>query len=218
MEIGKKMGAALTSKPPFPFLTTQALVCFRHSSPVTSPLNFSLSAHHVLWVLGENGSGKSTLLRTIAGLNPAWTGKILWAPHKPSLSYLSHENGILGHLTLFQWLDLENLAGPSCWLKITEWGLKSLTHKPLRFFSAGQKRRASLLKLFLKSHPQDLWLLDEPTHSLDEEGTLLFYHSLKDHCRQGGSAIITTHDKNWKTFWPTGESICLRSLSSGKFL
>ena len=38
------------------------------------------------------------------------------------------------------------------------------------------------------------WFLDEPTASLDDNNIQLFKESLKNHCNNGGSAFIATHD------------------------
>lgn len=57
--------------------------------------------------------------------------------------------------------------------------------------SAGQKRRLALSRLIL--NPTPLWILDEPTTALDQEGQSLFFDLLKEHLAQGGMAILTSH-------------------------
>jgi heme exporter protein A len=57
--------------------------------------------------------------------------------------------------------------------------------------SAGQKRRLGLARLVLSERP--LWLLDEPTVSLDEPSRQGFYKTLQTHFDAGGGAVIVSH-------------------------
>ena len=57
--------------------------------------------------------------------------------------------------------------------------------------SAGQKRRLGLARLILSNRP--LWLLDEPTVSLDETSSSALSKALTAHCAMGGSALIVSH-------------------------
>ena len=41
-------------------------------------LNFAVQAGDYLCIVGENGSGKSTLMRTILGLLPPLSGKVIF--------------------------------------------------------------------------------------------------------------------------------------------
>jgi len=57
--------------------------------------------------------------------------------------------------------------------------------------SAGQKRRLGLGRLAVSARP--LWILDEPTVSLDAESTALFAKAVQTHCAGGGAALMATH-------------------------
>ena len=57
--------------------------------------------------------------------------------------------------------------------------------------SAGQKRRVSLARLILSPCP--IWLLDEPSTALDQQGQILFANILEKHLASGGLALIATH-------------------------
>jgi len=57
--------------------------------------------------------------------------------------------------------------------------------------SAGQKRRLGLARLLVTRRP--LWLLDEPTVSLDVDSVAGFAALLRDHLAGGGAALIATH-------------------------
>ena len=58
--------------------------------------------------------------------------------------------------------------------------------------SAGQTRRLGLARLLVST--RKVWLLDEPTASLDANGALLVGQLLSEHTAAGGGAIVATHD------------------------
>jgi heme exporter protein A len=69
--------------------------------------------------------------------------------------------------------------------------LDPLADVPGRFLSAGQKRRLSLTRLL--ATPADLWLLDEPSVTLDVQSTARLEDMLAAHRASGGMAIVATH-------------------------
>ena len=46
-------------------------------APVLEGLNFGVSSGDYLYIVGENGSGKSTLMKTILGLIPPLSGRVV---------------------------------------------------------------------------------------------------------------------------------------------
>ncbi|MEO0999440.1 MAG: heme ABC transporter ATP-binding protein CcmA, partial [Pseudomonadota bacterium] len=57
--------------------------------------------------------------------------------------------------------------------------------------SAGQRRRLGLARLLIA--PRRLWLLDEPTVSLDAASAERFMAAVSAHLAAGGLAVIATH-------------------------
>jgi heme exporter protein A len=57
--------------------------------------------------------------------------------------------------------------------------------------SAGQKRRLGLARLMVTGRP--IWILDEPTVSLDVASVALFAEAVRAHLHTGGSALMATH-------------------------
>lgn len=167
------------------------LACARGGLTVLQGVSLSLAAGQALILQGPNGSGKTTLLRTIAGLQPPQSGQITVQPD--SIAYAAHADGIKPALTV-----RENLA---FWAAI--FGAKDITsaliamrlvplqHRPAATLSAGQKRRLGLARLMVTRRP--IWLLDEPTVSLDTESVALFAAMITAHLGQGGSTIIASH-------------------------
>ncbi|SPH17582.1 Cytochrome c biogenesis ATP-binding export protein CcmA [Defluviimonas aquaemixtae] len=140
---------------------------------------------------GPNGIGKTTLLRTVAGLQPTISGRMHLPPE--GVAYAGHADGLKATLTV-----AENLG---FWARIygqTEiapalaaMNLETLADRPAQNLSAGQKRRLGLARLLVTG--RRLWLLDEPTVSLDQASVALFATLIRDHLAQGGAALIATH-------------------------
>ena len=69
--------------------------------------------------------------------------------------------------------------------------LVALARRRAGELSAGQKRRLGLARLLVTGRP--LWLLDEPTVSLDVASVALFAGVVRQHLAAGGLAVIATH-------------------------
>lgn len=158
---------------------------------VLSGLTFSVGAGQALVLRGPNGSGKTTLLRTLAGLQPSVAGTLDLNPDV--VAYAAHADGLKSTLTVAENLDFwaEAYGGPSPDTAIAALDLAALTRRRAGELSAGQKRRLGLARLLVTGRP--LWLLDEPTVSLDTASVALFAGVVRQHLASGGAAIIATH-------------------------
>jgi heme exporter protein A len=70
-------------------------------------------------------------------------------------------------------------------------GLEALRDVPTAYLSAGQRRRAGLMRLTLA--PRPIWLLDEPTSSLDQAGQEVMAAAANAHLAEGGIVVAATH-------------------------
>ncbi len=70
-------------------------------------------------------------------------------------------------------------------------GLAALADVPAAWLSAGQRRRLGLSRLLVAKRP--LWLLDEPTVSLDAAAVETLARMISDHLASGGMTIAATH-------------------------
>lgn len=179
------------------------LTCDRGGRRVFSNLSFRLERGRLLAVTGPNGSGKSSLLRLLAGLGRPEAGsfRVEGASADEAVThYLGHSDALKPALTLREtlrfWGGIYRQQGrvpldadfDECSETV---GLAHAIDLPVGIFSAGQRRRAALARLLLS--PRQLWLLDEPTSSLDLAGETLLGSLMTKHLSAGGLIVAATH-------------------------
>jgi heme exporter protein A len=183
-------------------LKVEMLTARRGRRLVFREIDFELGPGSLLLVTGRNGCGKSSLLRVLAGLLPAYSGRMFWrgkalesALDRTQLHYLGHQDALKPQLTVVEilayWQALRGDVTMAREMLLKTFGLTELQATPVRHLSAGQKKRLALARLKLSEAP--LWLLDEPSTSLDRVGQEFLGALISDHCRGGGLAIIATH-------------------------
>ncbi|SFJ56842.1 heme ABC exporter ATP-binding protein CcmA [Jannaschia pohangensis] len=172
-------------------LTVTDLACRRGEATVLRGVSFALAPGRALVLRGPNGSGKTTLLRTLAGLTPPVSGSLSAPPE--ALAYAAHADGLKAQLTVAEnltfWASV--FATDDIAPAVAAFDLSDLLARRAADLSAGQKRRAGLARLMLTGRP--IWLLDEPTVSLDRDNVARFAAAIEAHLAQGGSAVLATH-------------------------
>lgn len=182
-------------------LVIEGLAVERGGRRVLSELSFRVAAGEALLLTGPNGAGKTTLLKTIASfLSPA-AGRITFAnpegeqPIADHAHYVGHLNGVRATLTVEEnarfWAQYLGGAADRVHPALDRFGLASLAAIPTGYLSAGQKRRLALARLLLAHRP--LWLLDEPSSSLDANSTQVLAGVLDQHVAEGGLIVAATH-------------------------
>ena len=172
-------------------LSAEDLAVARAGVPVLQGVNFALVPGRALVLRGPNGIGKTTLLRTVAGLQPPLQGRVDAAPE--AVAYAAHADGVKGTLTVVEnlgfWASVFGAGGVDA--AVDRMNLRELVDRRAANLSAGQKRRLGLARLLVTGRA--VWVMDEPTVSLDVASVALFGAVVRDHLAAGGAALIATH-------------------------
>lgn len=160
---------------------------------------------------GPNGAGKTSLLRVLAGLDQARCEQFLFDGNDFDLAnYPRQMRSKLGfvhhHPVMFSTSVADNISfglraagiGRSEVRRRTveaiEWAdIGSLSNRPSQALSAGEKQRVALAR----AHALDpaIYLLDEPTANLDENGRVLVTRLIDTIAREGRTLLIACHDR-----------------------
>lgn len=150
-------------------------------SHILQGISLTVTKGEVVALLGRNGAGKTTTLRTIMGLTPARSGRIIFEgqdiTHKPShliarlgISYVPSGRRIFSYLTVLQNLQLwqQPPRGGNGWTLERVYSvfprLAELAPRRAGLLSGGEQQMLKIGRALL-ANPK-LLLLDEPTEGL----------------------------------------------------
>ncbi len=190
-------------------LTCQNLCVGYDGKPVLQDLSFQVFAGDYLCVVGENGSGKSTLMKTILGLQPPISGRILTGDglRKNEIGYLPQQTmvqkdfpasvreivlsgcqGRCGSRPFYNKEEKQLALDAMDKMQITQ-----LAKRCYRELSGGQQQRVLLARALCAT--RKMLLLDEPVSGLDPKVTAEMYALIeKLNCEDGITVIMISHD------------------------
>ena len=188
-------------------------------------LDLELMRGELFGLLGPNGAGKSTTVRVLIGqLHPS-SGHVTvcgqdvvrqWRDIKPLFGYVpdrdNHFDEFTGRRNLLFFAGLYNIPRPridEC-LKLVE--LEEAGDVLVRSYSMGMRKKLLLARAFL--HKPQIMYLDEPTANLDVHSSAIVHRLLRQHVKDGGTVLLTTHNMQ------EVEAICDRVaiLNRGKLI
>ena len=182
------------------------------ASEILNISHLDIDVSKITALTGSNGSGKSTLMRVMSFLQKPSSGEVrLWGSSAPSLNLLRDVSVLLPEPALLKRSVRENfkavLKSRGVLAEFEQRASEALNLVGLdesflnkRHFelSSGQTQRVSFaLNLALRSR---LYLLDEPTNSVDVGTSKLFGKAvLYMQQRYGCGFVIASHDDKWLT-------------------
>ena len=183
----------------------QGLACARGGRLVFEGIDFTVTPGAALLLHGPNGSGKTSLLRLIAGFLEPAAGALTWNGRPfddedddeatARIAYVGHLDAVKRALSVAEnlafWAGLYGGGGVDVPAALDRFGMAHLADVPARFLSAGQRRRLGLARLLVA--PASLWLLDEPTVTLDENSVAAVEALIAEYRSRGGMVMIATH-------------------------
>jgi heme exporter protein A len=182
-------------------LSAVDLACHRGGRDVFTGLGFAVAAGEALIITGRNGAGKSSLLRTIVGLTRIAHGSLTLEGGDPELTiaeqshYLGHQDALKPSLSVGEnvrfWADFLGAHGAHIRPALDAVDLDELAELPAAYLSAGQRRRLSIARLLAVKRP--IWLLDEPTSTLDASAQERLAGFMRAHLTEGGLILAATH-------------------------
>jgi heme exporter protein A len=185
-------------------LSVHRLTCVRGNRPLFSGIDFEVGPGNWAHVRGPNGAGKTSLLRLLAGLAQPEDGEVRWNGEKiggedfrRELMYLGHRAAVkedltaLENLTYSAAMDGVQVSEEDAQRALARFGLAGREDLPVRFLSAGQKRRVLLARTLAR--PAKLWILDEPFTALDVKAVDFLSDLVAEHVKAGGMAVLTSH-------------------------
>lgn len=182
-------------------LDAPALCCLRGGVEIFDGLDLSCGPGSAIVLKGRNGAGKSSALLTLAGHIPQNRKSFQWIGLDPDQSpaalmhFLGHlpaiQNGLTVHENLAFWCTVHGGDPGRIEAALKAASLDSIAQLPCETLSAGQTRRLALARLI--AIPRPVWLLDEPTATLDSQGADWVGSLILSHLGSGGMAVIASH-------------------------
>ena len=167
---------------PVPILIVDRINTFYGQSHVLQGVSFEMQAKEVICLLGRNGVGKTTTLRSIMGLTPPRTGRILlngkeitgklpFQIARRGIGYMPDDRRIFPGLTLYENLEMARRLtreGKNQWTFEKIYDLFpifiELKDRKGNNLSGGEQKMAAIGRALMKNPA--LLLLDEPSEGL----------------------------------------------------
>jgi heme exporter protein A len=182
-------------------LLAQDLTLARGGRTVVAGISFSVGEGEAMLLTGPNGSGKTTLLRALAGFLRPVSGAISLdgGDSEQTIAeqchYAGHGNAVKDELTVLEnvrfWAAFLGGGGSKADALLDPLQLTHLADIPAAYLSAGQRRRLGLARILAAKRP--IWLLDEPSVSLDTASVAALGGLVEAHRRSGGLVVAATH-------------------------
>lgn len=178
------------------------------------PTDLSVEAGELVAIMGPSGSGKTTLLSLVGGLDRPSRGRVIVAGtdvgaldgrglailRRRTVGYVFQDLNLLAGLTAAEnvSLPLELDGRPLRESRVAasevlaSLGLAALGNRYPDDLSGGEQQRVAIARALIGG--RRILLADEPTGALDSITGESVMRLLRNHCNEGGTGILVTHD------------------------
>jgi putative ATP-binding cassette transporter len=170
------------------------------------PVNLTVKAAQLVYIIGGNGSGKSTLIKSMTGLYPSACAGVWLNGEQVRPDTVARLRSVfslvMSDFHLFERLYGYEAADP---VQINQWIDRMGLAQKVRFengtfstrkLSTGQRKRLALITMLVEDRPVfifDEWAAEQDPHFRD-----VFYNELLPDLRNRGKAVISvTHDQSY---------------------
>jgi ATP-binding cassette subfamily C protein CydD len=177
-------------------IEAENLVVLAHdATPLVGPISFNVKPNEHIALVGHSGAGKSSLVNAILGFLPYegslkvngvelktvqsthWHQCISWVGQNPTLLHGTLlDNLNLGGKELSNAQITQALSQSHCDEFVDKLGLDHQIEDRMGGLSVGQAQRIALARSILQQG--SLWIVDEPTASLDSKSESMIFDSL----------------------------------------
>ena len=166
----------------------------------------SIEREEIVGLVGPNGAGKTTAIECMITVQNADSGKVFIEGHdiykepekaKASIAYVTEIPALLPVLTVNEQIQFTaEIFSSKDWKPKAETMLDGfdLTDKRDNYtwtLSKGQKQKVAIISAL--AHNPNLLFFDEPLLGIDPKGARYLKDLLRDHARNGGSILISSH-------------------------
>lgn len=190
-------------------LTCENLTLGYDGKVIVENLDFSIDEGDYLCIVGENGSGKSTLMKTILGLQPPVSGKIITGDglSRSEIGYLPQQTDVQRDFPASVREIVLSGCQARCGVRpfyskeekalaesnMEKMGITQYAKRCYRELSGGQQQRVLLARALCAT--QKLLLLDEPVSGLDPRVTAEMYNLIEElNNKDNITIIMISHD------------------------
>lgn len=184
-------------------LTAEKLYKEIGKKELLSDISLDLKGGKIYGFIGENGSGKTMLFRTLSGLVKPTQGTVLLDGvdiHRKRgtarIGVIIENSGMWPDFT--GWDNLLYLSSLNNYISkkdiecaMQRVGLDPDNALPVRKYSLGMRQRLMIAQAIMEQ--PDFLFLDEPTNSIDKEGTAVIRRIISEEAQRGAVILMASH-------------------------